>query len=178
MGAPDATMVGEGGCAACDAAAPDAMGSVPDASNGDASAVDASNGDASAVDASNGDASAVDASAVDAGPTVIDDCAGTAALASGTVALLEAGATADAAMQWLYPYDQTVFPQGIPAPVLQWTPQSSGPPAGIYLHLKSQRFEYKGCFGASAAARLTIPTAAWARRSRRARAPRTRSASS
>ncbi len=64
---------------------------------------------------------------------------------AATVAKLEAGGAVDSAMKWLYPYDGTVFPGGILPPVLQWAPQSGGADA-VYLHMKSQLFEYKGCF--------------------------------
>ena len=43
----------------------------------------------------------------------------------GTQTSLENGGTADAAFRWLYPYDRTVFPRGLGAP-LQPTPQSLG----------------------------------------------------
>src|SRR5580704_679305 len=61
---------------------------------------------------------------MDAGVS-IDDCTGSS-VGAATVTSLEAGGTLDPAMKWLYPYDQTIFPGGIIAPVLQWTPQSGG----------------------------------------------------
>jgi hypothetical protein len=95
----------------------------------------------------------------DAG-VVVDDCSGSS-LGAATVAKLEAGGTVDAAMKWLYPYDGTVFPGGILPPVLQWTAQSGGTPDGVYLHMKSQLFEYKGCFGKTSATQLPIPANRW-----------------
>src|SRR3974390_754766 len=78
-------------------------------------------------------------------PVSIDECPGT--LPGSTVSALQAGGMVDPAMKWLYPYDQTVFPGGLIAPVLQWTPQAAGTPTGVYLHMSSQLFAYKGCFG-------------------------------
>ncbi len=39
----------------------------------------------------------------------------------GTVTLLQGGTGTDPAFVMLYPYDQTVFPQGMLAPLLQWS---------------------------------------------------------
>jgi hypothetical protein len=92
---------------------------------------------------------------------LLDECTGIKAVPSGTVTSLLAGGAVDSAMKWLYPYDQTVFPGGIMGPVLQWAPQSGGADA-VYLHMKSQIFEYKGCFGKTSPMQLTIPATAWA----------------
>jgi hypothetical protein len=62
-------------------------------------------------------------------------------------------------MRWLYPYDTTVFPAGIPAPSLQWA-QSSGPD-GVYLHLHSNLFDYKGCFAGANPPQLAMPQRAY-----------------
>jgi hypothetical protein len=79
---------------------------------------------------------------------------------AATVALLEAGGPVDSAMKWLYPYDGTVFPGGILPPVLQWAPQSGGADA-VYLHMKSQLFEYKAVFPKNTLMQLPIPQARW-----------------
>jgi hypothetical protein len=63
-------------------------------------------------------------------------------------------------MKWLYPYDATVFAAGLLPPVFQWAPQAGGAD-GVYVHLKSSAFEYKGCFGANAAAQLPLDAMAW-----------------
>lgn len=45
-------------------------------------------------------------------------------------------------MKWLYPYDDTVFPRGMLAPLVMW---NGDPDAdAVYLHIKSALFEYKG----------------------------------
>ncbi len=92
-------------------------------------------------------------------PVTISDCPGT--LPASTVSALQSGGPVDPAEKWLYPYDQTVFPGGLSAPVLQWTPQAAGTPTAVYLHLSSQLFDYKGCFGPTNPARLPVPAKAW-----------------
>ncbi|MGH7297322.1 MAG: hypothetical protein ACRELB_20460, partial [Polyangiaceae bacterium] len=91
-------------------------------------------------------------------PVTIDDCPGPVLPATATA--LEAGGPVDPAMKWLYPYDATVFPGGLAGPVLQWTPQSGGA-EGVYLHLYSNLFDYKGCFGATSPQQLPVPDKAW-----------------
>jgi WD40-like Beta Propeller Repeat len=92
------------------------------------------------------------------GPITIDDCPGT--LPAATVTALQAGGPIDPAMKWLYPYDGTVFPGGLAGPVLQWAPEAGGTD-GIYVHLHSQLFDYKGCFGPANPARLPISLSVW-----------------
>jgi hypothetical protein len=92
------------------------------------------------------------------GPVSINECPGM--LTASQVTALQAGGPVDPAMTWLYPYTGTVFPGGITAPVLQWTPQSGGAD-GIYLHLHSSLFDYKGCFPGQTAMQLSVPSAAW-----------------
>jgi hypothetical protein len=58
--------------------------------------------------------------------------------------------TADPARTFLYPYDQTVWPRGLLAPLLQWT-QGASDPTAIAIHLQSQTFVYDGYFGRPAA---------------------------
>jgi hypothetical protein len=52
----------------------------------------------------------------------------------------------DAAMAWLYPYDKTVFPLDLLAPLLMWTPGEVTAAEGITLHLYGSNFEYRGYF--------------------------------
>ena len=67
-----------------------------------------------------------------------------------TAAVLDGIAQADPAMRWLYPYDGTVWPLGVLAPLLQWAPGSAQAEA-ISIRLSSQYFDYKGTFGRPAA---------------------------
>jgi hypothetical protein len=70
--------------------------------------------------------------------------------------------TADSTVSWIYPYDGTVWPQGLLAPLLQW---QSGAHTfdSVYVDLKENNYEYKGMFAANATAfnNLPIPQAAW-----------------
>lgn len=78
---------------------------------------------------------------------------------SGAIqAALQAGGTADSAFRWLYPYDQTIFPRGIDAPVLQF---DGTPVDGTYVHITTKYLDYKGFYGAANPARLTFTAAAW-----------------
>ncbi len=91
-------------------------------------------------------------------PIAIDECPGP--LPAATATALQAGGPLDPAMKWLYPYDNTIFPGGLAAPILQWAPQSGGAD-GVYVHMHSQLFDYKGCFGPTNPARIPIPANIW-----------------
>jgi hypothetical protein len=70
--------------------------------------------------------------------------------------------TADAAVTLLYPYDGTVWPQGLLAPLLQWNPGAHTFDS-LYLHLKGANYDYKGYFAANKTpfVNLPVPQAAW-----------------
>jgi hypothetical protein len=60
--------------------------------------------------------------------------------------------------RWLYPYDKTVFPRGLAAPLLQWeAPVASA----VRIHLRSMLLDYEGCFAGGMAPSTTIPQAVW-----------------
>ena len=61
------------------------------------------------------------------------------------------------ALAWLYPYDKTVWPQGLLAPLLQWTPGTGQSYDAIYIHLKENGFEYQGFFAAPATPFINHP---------------------
>jgi hypothetical protein len=71
-------------------------------------------------------------------------------------AALARSPTPDATRTFLYPYDKTVWPRGLLAPLLQWTP-GSGDPSALALHLESKTFVYDGDFGRPAALASTAP---------------------
>lgn len=74
-------------------------------------------------------------------------------------AALRAGGTTDVAFRWLYPYDRTVFPRGLPAPRMQL---SGAAPQAFYVHVKSNQLDYEGFYpGGSVAARVTLSQALW-----------------
>ncbi|HEX7665830.1 MAG TPA: hypothetical protein VF407_14990, partial [Polyangiaceae bacterium] len=65
---------------------------------------------------------------------------------------------------FLYPYDKTVFPRGLLAPLLQWESNVSGIQA-VYVHLTEKNFEFEGFYSVSGASRFHQPIDqdAWAK---------------
>ncbi|HEY6882387.1 MAG TPA: hypothetical protein VI299_30355, partial [Polyangiales bacterium] len=47
---------------------------------------------------------------------------------------LDGAATDDASLKWLYPYDGTVWPRGLPAPLLMWN-NGAHVPVAVKLHI-------------------------------------------
>jgi hypothetical protein len=68
----------------------------------------------------------------------------------------------DPAVKFIYPYDGTVWPQGLLAPLLQWAPGSHSFDS-VYLHIKEKNYEYQGYFGANKKpfVNLPIPESVW-----------------
>jgi hypothetical protein len=91
------------------------------------------------------------------GPLNDSNCPGV--LSAANVTALKGAKSNSASMKWLYPYDGTVFPGGLAAPVLQWS--QTGTPDGVYLHLHSQKYDFTGCFKGTNPPQLTIPAAEW-----------------
>jgi hypothetical protein len=88
-------------------------------------------------------------------PNNIDECS---SVDGATLSALQGGGSAGA-MQWLYPYDETVWPREIAAPIVQW---DGGSADAVYLKMTSREFTYQGCFGASSNPhRLAVPQLAW-----------------
>ena len=79
--------------------------------------------------------------------------------------VLNGAPSADPAVTFLYPYDQTVFPQGILAPLFQWTTDPATPFDSVYIHVTESFFEYKGYFqvqaGVPSFRNHPLPQAAW-----------------
>jgi hypothetical protein len=59
-----------------------------------------------------------------------------------------------AGMKWLYPYDGTVFPRGVRAPLLMW---QGNVPDAVYLRIQSSAFLYRGVLPPPAASGLHVP---------------------
>jgi hypothetical protein len=80
----------------------------------------------------------------------------------GQGATLGNSPTADPSVRLLYPYDGTVWPQALLAPLLQWNPGSHSFDS-VYVHIQEKSFEYKGYFAANKMpfVNLPIPQAAW-----------------
>jgi hypothetical protein len=60
---------------------------------------------------------------------------------------------------WLYPYDRTVWPRGILAPLLQW--KSSHAATSVYIHLQQADFEFEGFYSGAALVHQPIDATAW-----------------
>mgnify|MGYP001179135207 CR=1 FL=1 len=82
---------------------------------------------------------------------------------AATAAVLRGAATQDPNLAWLYPYDKTVWPRGILAPLLQWKPGDQGDYDAVAIKISENNFEYEGMFARTATpfAHHPIPQAAW-----------------
>jgi len=74
-----------------------------------------------------------------------------------TQTVLEGSPTTDTGLAWLYPYDKTVWPQGVLAPLLQWSAPRNYD--SIYIQLHENGFSYQGFFSAPVAGQpfINIP---------------------
>jgi hypothetical protein len=147
----------QGGGAASQPAATSSGPSMPGAFNNPTGAIPISMPVAMAGSSGTG-APAMTASAHD--PIAIDDCGAMnpAGLTGADAQKLRAGSGSPGMLKWLYPYDGTVFPRGMLAPVLMW----DGPAAeAVYVHIHSMAFDYAGCLKPSAQGQLPLAQAVW-----------------
>ncbi len=79
-------------------------------------------------------------------------------VSSGTQGQLQGGGNADSAFKWLYPYDGTVFPRGLAAPVLQF---GGTAPDAVLVHVTSQGVDYTGFYGPSSPGQVTFSPQLW-----------------
>ena len=81
----------------------------------------------------------------------------------GTQGKLQAGGSADATFKWLYPYDKTVFPRGLTAPVLQFNGTASDATlVRVTVGTGAQpKLDYSGFFAASNPVQAAPTAAAW-----------------
>lgn len=95
-------------------------------------------------------------------PVSIDQCGmnNPAGVTGPALTALLAGSGSSGDLKWLYPYEGTVFPRGMLAPMLMW---DGAPADAVYLHIKSQFFEYKGCLKPTANGQLVLPQDVWDR---------------
>jgi hypothetical protein len=63
-----------------------------------------------------------------------------------TVTVLQGNPVVDPGLKWLYPYDATVWPRGILAPLLQWQPGAQADYDGVRIHIAEAAFTYDGYF--------------------------------
>jgi hypothetical protein len=110
----------------------------------------------------NGDPSAGDAGAGAGGNGGVGGEGPGAAVSPQTRAVLEGTPVADPGLKWLYPYDRTVWPRGVLAPLLQWQPGAQSYDA-VYIHIKETNYEYQGFFAKTATPFLhhPIPQSVW-----------------
>ncbi len=67
-----------------------------------------------------------------------------AAISAGDMTKLRGTPTADATMKWLYPYDKTVWPRSILAPLLQW--DTSKTAKAVYVKLSQATLTFEGFY--------------------------------
>jgi hypothetical protein len=73
--------------------------------------------------------------------------------------VLQAGGQGDAQFKWLYPYDRTVFPRGLAAPVLQLGGAAGA--TSTFLKITAPSFSYQQFAAATNPVRVTLPEAIW-----------------
>lgn len=96
--------------------------------------------------------------AADTSPIVIDRCLAAGAPDPAAIDRLLAGGT-PGSLRVLYPYDGTVFPRGLKAPLLMW--DGAAQADAVYVHIKAGSFEYKGCGVPSGPGQFQIPEDVW-----------------
>jgi hypothetical protein len=79
------------------------------------------------------------------------------ALPAATVAVLDGQPASAAGLSLVYPYDQTVWPLGILAPLIQWRGLPQGIGDAVRIELAGPGFEFKGYFGRPAALPAAAP---------------------
>ncbi len=111
----------------------------------------------------NGDPGAGDAGGGTGGVGGVGGEGSGGAVSNATLTTLNGTPTTDAGLAWLYPYDATVWPRGLLAPLLQWTIGAQADYDAIYIHAFEGSFDYKGYFSKTKTpfAHHPIPQAAW-----------------
>lgn len=71
---------------------------------------------------------------------------------------LRTGGASDPSFRWLYPYDQTVFPRGLAAPVLML---DGGGADAVRVTIGVGDFHYEAFFPASSPLQVTLPREVW-----------------
>jgi hypothetical protein len=105
-----------------------------------------------------GGAGAADGGIVE--PVFVDHC-GAGNLAGFTdadFATVKAGG-APGELGYLYPYDNTVFPRGLIAPLFMW--KGADDADAVYIHIKSSLFELHGCYKPTGPGQLQIGQDVW-----------------
>jgi hypothetical protein len=142
----------------------DNTGAAGNGTGGDTYVVSGSGGDNSVIASQGSSGGAAGAGgAVVSGPSdqpvSIDACTtNTAGLSDSDVKALQAGSGNAGALRLLNPYDGTVFPRGLIAPLLMWDGADAD---AVYVHIKASTFEYKGCLKPTAPGQLQLPQDVW-----------------
>jgi hypothetical protein len=84
-------------------------------------------------------------------------------VSSSTQTVLQGTPTPDPGVAMLYPYDQTVWPRGLLAPLLQWSAPTGHNYDAVFVHLQEKGLDYQGYFTANATTFVNtlIPQTAW-----------------
>ncbi|HVU02952.1 MAG TPA: hypothetical protein VHE30_14430 [Polyangiaceae bacterium] len=100
----------------------------------------------------------------------IDRCTGSNAanLDAAATQRLIAGGGGPGGLRLLNPYDGTVFPRGLQAPLLMWDGATAD---ALYVHLRSSLFDYKACVLPSGPGQFQVPAEVWKQASDQARGP-------
>ena len=69
---------------------------------------------------------------------------------NATATTLKGTPVADTGLAMLYPYDKTVWPRGILAPLLQWKAGAQGDYDAVLIKISETNFEYEGTFAKTA----------------------------
>ncbi len=113
----------------------------------------------------NGRPGGADAGVVDAGAGGIGGVGGEGLggpVNMGTQGALQGGGTPPANAQelgWLYPYDKTVWPRGILAPLLQW--QTTHAVSAVEIHLTENNYDFQGFYSGTSLVHQPIDQTAW-----------------
>jgi len=70
---------------------------------------------------------------------------------AATLAVLRGTPVADPGLSLLYPYDQTVWPRGILAPLLMWKAGAKADYDAVLIRIQEASYEYEGAFAKNAA---------------------------
>ncbi len=85
------------------------------------------------------------------------------AVSAPIVAVLKGTPVADPGLAMLYPYDKTVWPRGILAPLLQWAPGAQADYDAVRITISENAFTYEGTFAKTATPFIhhPVPQQAW-----------------
>ena len=85
------------------------------------------------------------------------------AVSPAVLAVLQGAPVADTGLSFLYPYDKTVWPRGILAPLVQWKPGAQTDYDAIHITLSEAAYKYDGYFAKTATPFVhhPIPQQAW-----------------